>query len=307
MGSWIYVEMLVRGLLDASEMIKSWILLNDGLYGLSVGKDTDMLKLVRQIREGIREVFSYIDHWFRVYCVASDIRVLNGKQYIEESRMAGKWKGEAFYLPDTDYLRDSEIRVFSHYMPTHMEQFELIFQERDNTREELKQKIMRWCQETHLWPQELKKMFSDFAGRRHRKAGDREIQDAFDIRQLIDILVEQCYSALHFTERNEVRKTIQIIQEEYQKDLTLFEIADRIGINSQYLGRLFQEETQEKFSDYLNRVRMEHASGLLKEGNLKIYEVAERVGITNYRYFTQKFREWSGVSPKEIRKGDKKR
>ena len=51
---------------------------------------------------------------------------------------------------------------------------------------------------------------------------------------------------------------------------------------------------------------MERASELLKEGELKIYEVAERVGITNYRYFTQKFREWSGVSPKEIRRGGKR-
>ena len=57
--------------------------------------------------------------------------------------------------------------------------------------------------------------------------------------------------------------------------------------------------------DCLNRIRMERANELLQDGKLKIYEVAEQVGISNYRYFTQKFREWSGVSPKEVRKRGK--
>lgn len=306
LGSWIFVGMLVRGFLDVSEMIRSWILLSDGLYGLSMRDGADMEVLVRQVREEIRNVFPYIDKWFRIYAVESGVRILSGKQYMESGAFFGKWKAEAFYHPDRDCFSDTEIKDFLLSVPEYTEQIEMFFQDADDSRAQVKEKIEKWCQDLHLWPDELKKLFLGIPDRQQAKEEGKSIRDACDIRQLTELFVEQCYSELHFAERSEVRRTVQIIQKEYQKDLTLFEIADRIGINSQYLGRLFVEETQEKFSDYLNRVRMEHASDLLKEGKLKIYEVAERVGITNYRYFTQKFREWSGVSPREIRRGGKR-
>jgi two-component system response regulator YesN len=47
---------------------------------------------------------------------------------------------------------------------------------------------------------------------------------------------------------------------------------------------------------------MEQAARLLEDGGLKIYEVAEKVGIPNYRYFTLKFHEWYGISPKDFQK-----
>ncbi len=305
LGSWIFVEMLVRGFLDASGMIRSWILLNDGLYGLSMRDGADMEVLVSQVREEIRNVFPYIDKWFRIYAIESGVRILSGKQYMESKALSEKWKAEAFYNPERDYFRDMKIKEFSCFVPEYTELLEMLFQDAGDTWEEVREKIRKWCCEIHLWPEELRKLILLFL-RKRGKEDDNNIRDASDICQLTTVLVNQCYSEIHFAGRSEVRKTIRIIQKEYQRDLTLFEIADRIGINSQYLGRLFLEETQEKFSDYLNRVRMERASELLKEGELKIYEVAERVGITNYRYFTQKFREWSGVSPKEIRRGGKR-
>lgn len=312
LGSWIFVEVLVRGFLDKSEMIRSWVLLKDGLYGICLEDGADAGKLVGRMREEIKRMFPYIDQQFRIYAVESDKRILSGKQYLEESRMADRWKAYAFYNPETDCFRDSAVSDFFHYTPEHRMQMEAIFQERLDTREKLRQEIRAWCGIAHLWPDELKRAFLDFSdGRKEsgKEAGrneNKDLSDAYDISLLTEIFVEQCFSELCFADRNEVNKTIRIIQTEYGNNLTLSEIADRIGINPQYLGRLFVEETKEKFSDYLNRVRMEHADELLKEGKLKIYEVAERVGITNYRYFTQKFREWSGVSPRQVRRGGRR-
>lgn len=312
LGSWIFVEALVRGFLDTSEMIRSWILLKDGLYGICLESGADAGKLVSRMREEIRQIFPYVDQQFRIYAVESDNRILSGKQYLEESRMADRWKAYAFYNPQMDCLRNSAISDFFHYVPEHRMQLEALFQEKLDTREKLGQKVREWCGKAHLWPDELKRAFIDFSdgrkesGKETRRKENEDLSDACDISLLTESFVNQCYSELCFANRNEVNKTIRIIQTEYDKNLTLAEIGDRIGINPQYLGRLFAEETKEKFSDYLNRVRMEHADGLLKEGKLKIYEVAERVGITNYRYFTQKFREWSGVSPRQIRRGGKR-
>lgn len=312
LGSWIFVEMAVRGFLDSSEMIRSWILLKDGLYGICLKGGTEAGKLVRRMREEIRSLFPYIEKHFRIYSIESDTRILTGKQYLEESRSSDRWKAQAFYEPEKDCFRTGALSDFFRYAPEHREQLEAIFQKRLDTRDRLKQEIREWCGKARLWPDELKRAFLDFSdgrkdlGNETRREENRELSDACDISVLTEIFVNQCYAELCFADRNEVSKTIRIIQTEYDKNLTISEIADRIGINAQYLGRLFAEETKEKFSDYLNRVRMEHANELLKEGELKIYEVAGKVGITNYRYFTQKFREWSGVSPRQVRRGSKR-
>ena len=47
---------------------------------------------------------------------------------------------------------------------------------------------------------------------------------------------------------------------------------------------------------------MDKAEELLKNTNLKVYEIAEKVGIPEYIYFAQVFRNVKGVSPTDIRK-----
>ena len=66
---------------------------------------------------------------------------------------------------------------------------------------------------------------------------------------------------------------------------------------------VFKQQTGETFLKYLNRYRIDKAVELLETTNLKVYEVGEKVGITDYSYFTQLYRSVKGVSPK---KRDKK-
>lgn len=51
LGSWIFVEMTVRGILDAENAVKSWILLDDGFYGISTAGQIDVERLVRRMDE----------------------------------------------------------------------------------------------------------------------------------------------------------------------------------------------------------------------------------------------------------------
>ncbi|MEG0936327.1 MAG: helix-turn-helix transcriptional regulator, partial [Clostridia bacterium] len=61
---------------------------------------------------------------------------------------------------------------------------------------------------------------------------------------------------------------------------------------------LFKQETQINFSKYLMDYRVEEAKKLLRDTNLHIYEVAERVGFPNPYYFSKVFKEATGVSCK---------
>ena len=73
-------------------------------------------------------------------------------------------------------------------------------------------------------------------------------------------------------------------------------------MNVDYLSRQFVTETGEKFSAYLNRMRMETAKKLLIHyGSGKIYKVAEQVGCgNNPQYFSQVFRKYTGMTPSKF-------
>lgn len=103
--------------------------------------------------------------------------------------------------------------------------------------------------------------------------------------------------------RKEVQLAQRIIVSKLGDPITLTSVADEVGLSSYYLSRLFREETGESFNDYVTRLRMEKAVNLLQNTQLKVYEVAEQVGIPSYRYFSQLFRNWTGVAPTDYKKG----
>ncbi|NOV04199.1 response regulator transcription factor [Paenibacillus planticolens] len=103
--------------------------------------------------------------------------------------------------------------------------------------------------------------------------------------------------------RKEVHLAQKIVETKLGEPITLTSVADEVGLSSYYLSRLFREETGESFNDYVTRLRMEKAMQLLQNTQLKVYEVAEQVGIPSYRYFSQLFRNWTGVAPTDYKKG----
>ena len=69
-----------------------------------------------------------------------------------------------------------------------------------------------------------------------------------------------------------------------------------------YFSHLFKKEFGITFSEYLNWVRINEAKNLFKNTTLLGYEIAERVGFQDYKYFTQVFKKIEGCVPSEFRK-----
>ena len=90
--------------------------------------------------------------------------------------------------------------------------------------------------------------------------------------------------------------------------ISLLKAADHMQMNPAYLSRYFKEKTGENFVDYCKSVKMEKAKALLRETNMKIYEIASELGYTNTQHFSVTFRESEGVTPLEYRqRGGKER
>lgn len=98
-----------------------------------------------------------------------------------------------------------------------------------------------------------------------------------------------------------IRSAMSYIKEEYASDLTLTLIAERLFVNPNYLSSLFKSETGITFTHHLTRVRMDKAKELLKETNLKIYEICSDVGYSDQAHFSRVFKSLEGIGPYDYR------
>lgn len=99
-----------------------------------------------------------------------------------------------------------------------------------------------------------------------------------------------------------VNQVKQYLDEHYADKITLDELAKQIPISRSYLTILFKQDTGKTVWEYLMDVRMRTAKLLLLDHNLKIYELANRIGYENSEHFSKLFKEYYGVTPKEYRR-----
>lgn len=99
---------------------------------------------------------------------------------------------------------------------------------------------------------------------------------------------------------------IHYIEHNYMDNIKLENIAPLFGYNSSYLGKIFNKKVGMGFNMFVDQVRINHSKKLLIETDLKVYEIAEKVGYRNVDYFHTKFKKYVNQSPAEYRKINKK-
>lgn len=90
-------------------------------------------------------------------------------------------------------------------------------------------------------------------------------------------------------------------KENFDKELSMTELATYFNYSHSYLGKKFRLDTGKSYYTYLNEIRIEEAKKLLRDSSLYIYEISEKVGFSNTDYFHKKFKENVGESPKQYR------
>lgn len=99
-----------------------------------------------------------------------------------------------------------------------------------------------------------------------------------------------------------VRSTIEYVRSNYQKDISLNKISHDLFVSANYLSTLFKQETGQSFITFLNRYRIMQAQILIAgQPELKIYEIAEKVGYSDYRNFNINFKKVTNCSVKEYK------
>ncbi|MCG7376249.1 response regulator [Paenibacillus sp. ACRSA] len=99
-----------------------------------------------------------------------------------------------------------------------------------------------------------------------------------------------------------VDKVRKYIEDHLSHGLSLDELGKVAHLHPVYFSKLFKQETGENVSNYISRKRLEKASQLLQDSELRIADIAQMIGYRKIQYFIQLFKQEYGVTPYQYRR-----
>lgn len=96
-------------------------------------------------------------------------------------------------------------------------------------------------------------------------------------------------------------RAVYYIKLHYAEDIALPDVAYYANVNPNYLSGAFQREMGVSLREYITGERMEAAKTLLARGELRVSDVAERVGVHDVKYFGRLFKRAVGMTPGEYK------
>ncbi|MDF2923815.1 MAG: transcriptional regulator [Paenibacillaceae bacterium] len=137
--------------------------------------------------------------------------------------------------------------------------------------------------------------------------GLREPQDM--LRWFDTAIVEPYSSELKNSHTHKLGQMVGVVQNwieaEYMNNISLEELADRLGVTAYAVSKAFRLETGMNFIDYLTQHRLEAAKELLQNSDLLIQEIAERVGYQT-TYLNRVFKKYLDMTPGQYRECSRK-
>jgi len=127
------------------------------------------------------------------------------------------------------------------------------------------------------------------------------------ISTALNEFIELVYSSQDAKKVTQISPAINYIDANYDKQITLAEIAKSSHLSVSRLAHIFKEQMGITIIDYLTNVRIERAKQLLLATDQNCTEICFQVGYNNQSYFTRTFKELVGMTPRQFRTRNKRR
>lgn len=126
-----------------------------------------------------------------------------------------------------------------------------------------------------------------------------------EARQLLTVFMLDSARKLaeqrQYNHRGAMTKIKNYIEANYSSNISLRSIASEFYMNPVYLGQRFRKVYGVYFNDFLLQLRMEEAKKLLRQTDMRVYEIAARVGFGSSDYFATQFEKTESCAPTEYR------
>lgn len=98
-----------------------------------------------------------------------------------------------------------------------------------------------------------------------------------------------------------IKEAITYIEQNFQNDISVVDIANRLGINRSYFGKIFKQTLKQTQQEFLINYRMIKATELLRLTKMSIGDISKAVGYENQLHFSRAFKKIYNISPREWR------
>ncbi|HSD36005.1 MAG TPA: AraC family transcriptional regulator [Rhodocyclaceae bacterium] len=129
------------------------------------------------------------------------------------------------------------------------------------------------------------------------------IELLFQLRQLqaVPVPATQVFGTTNDVQAIRISQALSYVQERYQQDFTLGDLARACATNRTTLNSEFRMATGMTVRAYTIALRMKMAATLLRDTRIPVAEVMSRVGYENQSHFTRAFRLTLGETPRTYR------
>lgn len=121
------------------------------------------------------------------------------------------------------------------------------------------------------------------------------------VREYCDKFCKYAQSFKNNDKNSDMKKVEEYIKDNYTRNITIREISKKLYMHPNYLGHQINKWFGCSFNEYLHSLRMEEAKKLITNTNLKVHEIAERVGYSTYSNFLDQFVKKFSMKPSDYR------
>ena len=122
-----------------------------------------------------------------------------------------------------------------------------------------------------------------------------------EVKHTVDFLLDATFSTQPQAAPDYIEKAKEYISENYNRLLSVKEVADYVHLNPEYFTRLFKTETGQNLKNYIIDCKLMMAKDLLANSNLPVSMVALEVGYSSFSHFTQIFKKAENMTPSEYK------
>lgn len=140
------------------------------------------------------------------------------------------------------------------------------------------------------------------ADNKQKIIGAQSLNDVFcNITAILGNLMDEITQSKKLKYNSIIQRACHFIEKNHEKNISLDDVSNHTGISSGYLSRMFKDQMEMNFIEYVAMVRINKAKQLLEHSAIKVKEVGDRVGIGNPAYFGSLFKKYTGKTPTEYK------
>ncbi len=151
------------------------------------------------------------------------------------------------------------------------------------------------------------KLSEDDKGCRHRQMLEEFLscngtdEQKFYLLNLYKNVVEEYIQKESSSTMLIVSKIREIIHAEFNEQISVNYLSEKVHISATYMCVIFKQLMGKTINEYITDVRIDEAKRLLKDTDIKVYDICFKVGYFSPSYFSKVFKKYCGITPKDYR------